>query len=151
MKSVNYFPVDIDALTKGQVLLVEEIENILGCSRSAQPQFALKALGLRNKIAKMLRDRGKPATVVLAKGTIRVLTDAEAVEYNPRQYRHGARKMARAHKRSMDVDPALLTCEQLKKHERSVIVQGCILQAIDSQRRRLAIAIHQRQTPGLLK
>ena len=148
--SVQYHPVDFDALNKGDTIPNDKLEGILGVAVQSK-LFKLKALGLRNKIAAKLRERGKPATVAVVREGIKVLTDEEAVEYNPRQYRHGLRRARRSHGRLLDVDPGQLGDASKRTFERAVVVQGAVLAAIASTRQRIVLASYKRQASALPK
>lgn len=146
--SVKYFPVDFDALNKGDFLDNEQLESILGVLQSHR-LFKVKALALAARIEKEMRRRGKPATVTVERDGVLVNPDGKASKHNDRQFRLGARKLSRSHRRQMEVDIRQLEPDEAKRHERSLLVNGAVLQAVRSTRSRFALPCKQRQTPGL--
>lgn len=126
--SVNYHPLDFDALQKGDALAPETIEKITGFPIGTR-RYELGVLQLRQRILRELEDRGRPVTVAVDGGCLRILTDEEAAEYNPHQFRVGFRKLLRAHRRALHVDASQLTAEQRAALERSIVVQSKMISA----------------------
>ena len=147
--SIRYFPLDYDALKKGDEISTEQIEEFGRCNREDEKHFRLAALVLKDRITKNCRERGKLFTVVILKGRIRILTDEEAAIYNPRQFRHGFRRQLRALRRLTEVNPEGLSQQQQKDHERNLLVCGKMVQAARSARATINAIPHKRTTPGL--
>lgn len=143
-------------LHKGDSLTCEELENITGHRRRTDG-YGLAVLDLRDGLMKAFTDRGRPATVAIIKGKMKVLTDPEATTYNRKAFGNGLRKANRAHSRLGEVDTRALSGEQKQQHERAMLVTGKLLAVIRSTRAKLAADNRQRQgsnghlrtTPGL--
>lgn len=147
---------DIDGLGKGDVFTADQLEAMTGQRRGTEG-YDLAVLGLRKKLHTTLRDRGKPATVAIVRGELRILEDTEASVYNAQAFRHGIRKARRAFDRLLEVDSRQVTPERLAGHGRAIEVNAKILSAINSTRakcRRTPIPVasggHARQTPAVM-
>ncbi len=147
--------IDAEGLNKGDELAADVLEAITGHRRETK-RYNLKILGLRARIERAMQDRGKPATVAVKNGRLRILTDEEAARYNHDTFRHGLRKARRAYDRLLAVDTRPLAEDLVREHLRHIEVDGKILSAIASTRaqcRRLPLDAnpngHQRTTPGL--
>lgn len=147
MDEVRYHPIDFDALRKGDVITVEQLERITGYQYGTR-KFDLAVLALREQITRELHDRNYPITVASENGSLKILTDEEAAAYNPQMFRHGFRKLLRAHRRLMNVDATQLNSEQREALERNIVVQGKMISAARSSRQ-IALQSHKRATPGL--
>jgi len=145
---VNYFPLDFDLLDKGDVIAAETVEAATGCKRD-DPRYSLKMLGFKEQISKELRRRGRIVTIKAEDCSLRVLTDEEASEYNPRRLSVCLRQAAEAHVRNLAVDVANLSDDRRKEHERTIVVNGRLLQAVSRERKSIALECHERKTPGL--
>lgn len=127
------YPFDYDALQKGDVILADRCQAILRVPIS-DPHYQLKLLNLKIVLARELEHRGMPVTVVTYQGGLKILTDAEAVIYNPQQFEQGLRKAAEAHKRSMLIDRNNLSDDEANELDNRVLVQGRLLNAVRNER-----------------
>lgn len=145
---IRYFPLDFDALKKGDTIPPDRLEQLTGCERGTS-KYQLAVLTLRERIVKECHERGREFTVAIIKGALRILTDSEASLYNARAFKGKFRGAGRALKRAARVDTSNLDDGQKKEHERNLIVFGKMLQAARSARAAIAATPHQRTTPGL--
>ena len=127
MQTARPHPLDFDALRKGDVITIEEIERITGC-KSDTTAYALKSMSLCEKIMVAKENHGDPVVAKVDKLAIRILLDHEAAVYCDGTFRAGLRKMGRGCERQSKVDTRQLTSEQIAKHERRLEVNSRTLQ-----------------------
>lgn len=151
-QQIAYYPLDFDLLKKGDSISPERLEALTQKQRGTDG-YNLAVLALRERIVRECRDRGRHFTVALVKGSLRVLTDEEASLYNARTFRAGFKRSSKSLRRLAKVDASQLSDGQKIDHERNLIVLGKVLQAARTARASalLALAGHQRTTPGLPK
>jgi hypothetical protein len=148
MESTEY-PIQTDDLSKGSVITADELERATGVRRDSD-RYRLGLLKVRDYITERFRDRGEIITVKQEGDTLRILTDAEATEYNERSAEQGLAKMGRALVRQVGVDVRNLTDAQRRDHERRLLIQSKTLQAARAGRRAaLQPGRHERTTPQL--
>lgn len=128
------FPLDFDALRKGDVVSPETIEDIYGCPRSDRA-YSMKLLILRDKIIKERRRRGSPVTVRAEGDSLVILTDSESAEYNASECESAVRSIRSSHRRSMEVDVGNLTNAERDRHLRALQMQAMQIVAISKARR----------------
>lgn len=136
-------PIDVTTLSKGDTLPIEQVEQIVNCSRSS-PAFAFKTLSLKGWIERSLRNHGKIWTLCVHHGAIRILTDVEAVGYNFRQHKVGCRKTRRSLRRQIAVDVGNLTAEQKAEHEKMLTRQAGVVAAMNRKKPPLLPEQHKR-------
>lgn len=122
-------PIDVNALSKGELLNHDTLEKATGKKRDTQ-EYAFAVMGLQHNI--------NSNTLMTAKITpdgLRILTDSEASEYNHGQFRQALGRTVRRHGKSLQVDASQLSPEEQKKHERQLINQSRIVQAISTARK----------------
>lgn len=148
-EDIQYFPLDFDALQKGDSISPEHLEKLTEKTRGTDA-YNLAVLALRERIIRECKDREKHFTVAVVKGHLRILTDEEAAVYNMRTFRAAFRRQHRSLRMMANtVNTAALSDTQKKEHERNLIVCGKMLQAARSARAQIAATPHQRTTPGL--
>ena len=145
---IQYYPLDFDALQKGDVITIDRLEAITGKRRGTQ-EYQLAVLGLRERIISECKDRDKFFTVAIVKGNLRILKDDEAAIYNSRTFKMGMKRSRKSLSRLAKVDVGNLDDLQKKSHERNLIVFGKMLQAARSAQKSITAAPHQRTLPGL--
>jgi hypothetical protein len=145
---IQYYPLDFDALQKGDVITIDRLEAITDKQRGTQA-FQLAVLSLRERIINECKDRDRFFTVAIVKGNLRILTDEEAAVYNSRTFKMGMKRSRKSLSRLAKVDMNNLDDLQKKSHERNLIVFGKMLQAARSAQKSLTAAPHQRTLPGL--
>jgi hypothetical protein len=139
---------DFDGLKKGDTVTVGTIQEITGKTYGTQ-EYAFAALALRDRIMYELRLRGLLVTVVCDGGSLRILTDVEASQYNSAQTHAYLHRAARSHHQLLEVDPTQLTPEERAEWERSVFVGGKYIQALAMARKEVKAVCYRRSVPGL--
>lgn len=150
MKKISKYPIDFDAIHKGDSIPASQVQEICG-HHIGSPKYSFAALNLCKQIMDYKKKHGEPVTVILKDYGIRVLTDSEAVVYNKTDFDRRISGMFRAHNRQRNVDSNELSEEEKKSWERSIIVQSHIIQSVQTAKKQLRIELHKRNTPGLLE
>jgi len=127
------WPMDYDALKKGDVIAVADVERITGKKQGTKEyQFAL--LGLVKRMRDALFHQEKFWTIAIRKDAVCILNDVEASEYNPREYESSRNRLKRLHVQCLAVDSAELTDGQREAHYRRLQVQAFEMSAMRSAR-----------------
>lgn len=132
------WPLDFDALSKGDIIDSGRLAEITK-SQPGTSTYSLRLLQVKEQIERKLLQRDYPVTTKIEGQSLRILTDAEASEYNEQQAEQAVRKAYRSLRRQMNVDVRQLTAEQQTDHGRRLIHQGAIVNAIRETRRNLRI------------
>lgn len=142
------YPFSTDEYHKGDIVPTEVIERGYSVTRGTKEfQFAL--MSGRDFVAMSLAERGEFSTVVIEGECLHVLTDAEQVEYNSKQFAMGIRKARRSHRRMIGADRSQIgDPELLAKHDRTIEVHGRQLAAILRESVALSPPPTPRLTPG---
>ncbi len=149
---VDYSPLDVTKLVKGQILTLDELERHTGVLRS-YPKWRLKLLRVQQEIARERAKRGLGLLTlrILPDQTLKVLDDAEAAQYNARSGKAGIRRFVRAVGRNIAVDTTQLTVDEARSHDRELRKQAMILGALRSTvHRPLPQAPPERVTPRMI-
>jgi hypothetical protein len=146
MNSSERWPLDFDAIAKGDTFTPERLEAMTGHKRGGDA-YRFAVLDLRERIMTELAARKRPATVAFVRGCLCVLTDEQASVYTARQCRLKLRGHLRNVRRMRDVCIEKLSAEQRKAHERSLCVETMIASAARKTRKKLNLESHQRSTP----
>lgn len=143
--------IDVSSLEHGDALTQEQCEDAIGYSESSDPKaFQFSLLQLMGVIQKALRqDRGREYTLRIVGSEIRILTDAEAAEYNPKRFEAGLRLARRAHRRLMAVNTASLNAEQRESHMKAVMAQAHKLSML-RKREELPLESKKATTPKMV-
>ena len=147
MSTTSKHPFDFDLLNKGDVIPAEQVESLTGLKRE-ESQFNIELMGLQQRIQDELLIRGKPVVVRCDKGSLRILTDEEAVDYTQKLFEQRRRQLGRAHGYAMRIEVSNLGDDMRISHERNIVVQGAQLAAMRDAKR-LTLKAVQRKTPGL--
>jgi hypothetical protein len=131
------FPLDFEALRKGDVIAPEVIEAAYRVSR-ADRNYQLATMKLKERIERDLEARGYPVTIKQEKDALRILTDPEAVEYNDAAFKASLRAIGRAHHRLCVVDTEQLTEQERRAHSRAVMGQAMQIAGMRNARKVLA-------------
>jgi hypothetical protein len=143
--SLERFPFDYDALGKGDVITVERLQDLTGLTYGTTA-FSLQVLRYQKVIEDELLARGRAVTVCSEKGSLRILTDAEASEYGAKLFASRFRQMMTAHRGCLRVDVTNLDDEQKAAHGRTLLTQGAMLAAARTAKRE-SLTAHERVTP----
>ena len=125
------YPIDFESLRKGDVITTNELEDILQL-QAGTAAFDIGSLKLKSAIEREMAKRGKDFIVVFRQESIRVLTDAESVDYIDTINRLGVRKIVRAFDSLGKVNPTELNSDQLRQFNRSTIVVSAFYQSVKS-------------------
>lgn len=124
MALLDKYPIDLTELHKGQLLDLSMLEEITSKKRGTQ-EFDFAVLGIQERI----NDR-TPMTAKVTTDGLRILTDSEASEYNQRQFSLALGRTVRRHGKALQVDVVNLPPEEQRMHERRLINQSRVVQAI---------------------
>lgn len=120
------FPLDFEALQRGTVISIKELEQVLGLKyQPGETTWAFAVMGLQAQICNFT-----DLTAVIDNGAIRILTDAEASQNNFRAVQLHTRRIYRRNRKLLQVDRQQLTPEQQAEHESRVRVSGSIVAAL---------------------
>ena len=147
---VKQYPIDYDAVDKGTVIPVEEVERLVNAKVGTE-KFALASLGLRQRIERDLENLGRPMRVAQEHHAIALLDDETAASYGARLFNRCMRGMMRHHRlNGVAVEVGQLTAKSRTEFERNMEINGKTLQGMISARREAIKALpHKRNTPGL--
>lgn len=146
-KKTEVYPLDFQAIKKGDSIGASRIERITGCVAGSQ-KYQLAALALRERIM-----TERPEVVATISGhDIRILTDEEATDYIDRTNQQRLRSIGRYNRRLVQVDTTGFDSDLRRKHERRVIVNSAMyLAAVQARRREVSLSPHARSIPGKRK
>jgi hypothetical protein len=147
MEDAVRYPVDYDAVHKGDVIDIKRVEEILG-KRYGTVAYQAKIVGFICEFQNQLWDRGKPFTVINRRGTVAILTDTEASVYNRRWFLGRKRGLLKNHRQLLHVDASQFDPDTAKGHDRAVVIQGRTLAAMLEARTIRPVA-YQRATAML--
>lgn len=140
---------DFSILRKGDYVLPQTLEEITG-KQIGTAEYTLACLAIKYQIAAAIKARdGRQVTIRSEAGGLRILTDSEAAEYNPKAIEQSRRRLIAAHERNLDVDEAKLFGDERQSHYRNLAVGGAYVQHLKRARRELRIEGHKRKTPGI--
>jgi hypothetical protein len=114
------FPLDLESLRKGDTITSETIRDIIkqpGETDGPDPEsktYQVRVLALQQWLQAAL----KPWTVRQLSGSIRILTDEEALDWNDRLFDKAKEKMVRRHVLVQGVEHTNLTERQKKRHRK---------------------------------
>jgi hypothetical protein len=143
------YPVDFEALKKGDTIPAEKIEEIFN-TRRTDADYSLYQMKLRSRIIGERRKMGRPVSVRCDGPALVILTDSEASQYQARRCETALDKLADGNLGLQEVDVQNLREDEMKYHERRQLVSGAMLAgAIGAKKQAIKALPHQRQTPGL--
>lgn len=143
------YPLDFDALQKGDVITPEQITEIFGIEPSDRSNYQWSLRSLARTIERQMQRRGRPVTVDIRGYSIHVLTDKEAIRANEDEYQAGWRRMKRRYKKMLEVDVSNLSVEDKKVHARCVEIMSKQTQAAEKVEQRYVAEGTKRRSPGL--
>lgn len=134
MEHVEKYPLDFDALYKGDEVPVEKLQEIIQ-HPVASDEYRFAVMALAQRITDELSERGIEAVVVQRKGGLRILTDSEASIHCYNEAQRGYKMIGRNLKRQIVVDQTALTEEERRMHESRINVTSRMYQAATSARK----------------
>jgi len=120
------YPMDFDAMEKGDVISVAELERITGL-KSGTSAYDFAVLKLRGLIQCEQQARGRYVVIASHKGTLRILLDKEATTYLDTTRRHLCGRLGRAHRQLTAVDTAGFSQDELVDHTHNVIRSASLI------------------------
>lgn len=132
--TTSKYPIDFDAVRKGDEFTPERLADILG-KQPSNDAFRFAVLGLQVLIQERtgLTVKGTP------EGGLRVLVDSEAAEHNRRLFSQNMRALGTRHALNCQVDVDNLSPEQRAKHDRTLLTQSRYVSAIVSTTRSMSL------------
>ena len=114
------WPLDFDALQKGDYISMMTVQEFAGC-KPGSDLYNLKRLALAAKIEDAMEARGVVVTIKHeSDGGLRILTDLEASQRNSDLARQGIAKIGRSLRRIAGVDPTEFEEVDKRKHDHRV-------------------------------
>jgi hypothetical protein len=142
-------PLDFESLKKGDILTVEQLEAITHRQQGTN-EYNLAVMQLRGEIERRFAESGVIVSLRTIDNELHILTDDHAVGYSEERFSKGMQIMGRAHNKLLGVDTSKLSDNVKPRHERNVIVQGKILQAVVVAKQEMPkIEPHVRTTPKM--
>jgi hypothetical protein len=138
--TVEQLQLDFNTLVKGQAIRAGRLAEMCGFPIGSK-DFVLFRLSLRNEIHKRCG-----FTAVNRGDDLIILTDAEALEYNPKNFRGHIRGARRAFQRLNNIDVRNFDDQQKLKIVREAISQSRVLQSINRARRQTIIVTGRPET-----
>lgn len=118
MSTPSRFPLDFDALQRGDFLAPEVVEAATLCKRTDSGYWA-KLLRLRQEVRDHFQGkRGDLVTIVQEGDGLRILTHPEQAEYAPKREERAVQQLLISQAEGAAVDLAQLNTEQRQRHER---------------------------------
>jgi hypothetical protein len=130
------YGIDLNHIEKGQVITTGQLEAITGHTPNSD-EYRFAVMDIATWINRV--------TVVTAKacgdGSIRILTDVEAVDHNHEEHRNALRRAVRRYRKSQQVDVANLTRVERDKYDRCLLMQSRHATGIMQTEKQLRIEI----------
>ena len=148
---VQYHPLDVTKLQKGQVFTHADLEPIIQL-KWPDEWWGVKLMVLQEQIRKQRKRLGLPLlTMRTHKGMLIICDDPDAARYNSMMGKRGIRRFARASARNLAVDSTNLTVEEKAAHDRTIMRQAMLLGAIRSATHsQLSVDAPRRTTPRMV-
>ncbi len=151
MIDATVYPIDYDALEKGSVISVEELEHITS-KKANTYAFGLAVLAFSQKLQERLEERGLDCVIAQEKRGIKILTDIEASQYSNAEFNKHVRGMSRNLKRILSVDTSEFDSDQRVLHDARTNRMSFIHAATRKARREVKhIEVKKPDTPKLIE
>lgn len=149
---VTPYPMDFDALQKGDYITPEVIENITGEDRYTQA-YSMAILRFGQTVVERLADRTPPLYVVVKqeKSGLRILDDESASSYTFGEAERALKMMKRNYGRmTRCVDPTEFNDGTKRMHENRIMITSAMIRgAMDSRKEALLIVKKRPEIPQL--
>lgn len=116
-------PLDIESLNPGDVISVEQIEEITQ-SKSGTTAYSYAVQGLRSRIEKERRRIGRPITARQLRGALVICTPSDQLRVAGNRSKEAARKLRKTHTILIETRVEGLTEDEMKAHERLLLSTG---------------------------
>lgn len=130
------FPIDFDALKKGDVISKDVIADFYGVEIGDR-RYPLRAMAFSERICKEMERRGRPVIVTCENDDLRVLTDKEASLYMERRFKETRRAAVTLHARAIRIDTSNIDPDRCRQHDRMLIEHAAEIAAAASARRKV--------------
>src|SRR4051812_6492363 len=97
-QEVRRIPLDFDSLKKGDVLTVEQLEQITNHKQGTN-EYNLSIMQLRAEIDRRFAEKGITISLRTIDSELHILTDDHAVGYSEERFSKGIQIMGRAHQK----------------------------------------------------
>jgi hypothetical protein len=127
----NQYPIDYEALKKGDMLDIYELEKIFAMNHQpGSKAWDFAVMGLQQKI-----HHQTGLTVKCDNGALRILSDAEASEANAAEVDRHKRGIFSRNRKLLQVDRGALTNDQAAVHDRRLLICGTYAAALIGAKR----------------
>lgn len=128
----SQYPLDFEALHKGQILEIEFLEKVFGTPYTRGDRWSFRLMSLQAQI----HDKTDLSCCV-DRDSIRILTDAEASQHNYQMVGRHVRGISRRTEKLLQVDRAQLDANGSVEHDRRLRVASAYAGAVLSARREI--------------
>lgn len=139
MALLDKYPIDVGALKKGDVLSIEQLQEITGKKPADTTAFAFAMLSLRDFI-----QDNTDFTVKMGTDGLHILTDSEAARYNHRRAMGHIGGIHRRYERNTLVDVRNLSTEERSIHAHNLLNESRYIAALNKATKRIAVEVHKR-------
>lgn len=140
-------PMDLSACEYGMSIdnvIVEELYDVT----EDDPLFSLAQMRLKQRLEMILeRDYNMPCTVCIRDGQLKILTHEEASEYHKHRFDVSILKMMQSFYKNRQVDTSEFEKPMRKDHDRTLEIQGRVLQSVVDAHPDIKLEAHKRKTP----
>jgi len=120
---------DVTKLQKGDYIASDSLEQHIGHEKGT-PKYGLGVMGLCNHIQTESVKEGTPLLVRVENYGIRIMKDADALEYKRTRHRRLCSQLDRTHHDLGHIDRRELDANEVRRLEHEEIRQSRVLQAI---------------------
>lgn len=139
MEATRKFPYDFDSLNKGSIIEAKELTEIFELKPS-EKAYSFALMGLANQIEKYFKQASNQTVTVRRLGDdLHICTDEVASEVNQKRFNRDLRALLRDHDRLMGVDMTQLSHDRLRGHQRAIVNQSRVIQAVNGSMKRRSI------------
>ena len=140
--------VPMDQLSKGSYIAPEVIERTIGFIRGSA-EYNLQMLKLKEMVEARFEEAENPVTIKVEQDGLRILTDAEATEYNHRMFKIGMRRLFESHRKMMNVDEGSMRQDQISAHRQRANAQAHVVASVWTQNQKMKLIPYTRAIPTI--
>jgi hypothetical protein len=149
MAEATRFPLDFDALNKGDTITAKTLTDILGV-RPSSARYRAKQVDLAFEIERQLKARDRDVTARLDHDDIIIVTDQDAIAYHAKLGKKAVRQLKRALRKSLEIDRGNVDPDGLKALDRSTETLSKRVLAI-SVAHKIDPQVYQRNVPRMFE
>ena len=140
-------PMDLGACEYGMLIDNKIVEDLYGISED-DPNFSLAQMRLKYRLELLLeKEHDMPCTVCIRDGQLKILTHEEASEYHKQRFDVSILKMMHSFYKNRQVDVSDFDKVFKKEHNRTLEIQGRVLQSVIDSHPNIKLKAHERKTP----